>query len=67
MNANHTSDVIQKTYDLAKALGISGTPSYILGDEMIPGVVPLDQLKQKIANIRACGSTDCPATPAAAG
>jgi protein-disulfide isomerase len=67
MNSNHTSDVIQKSYDLAKALGINGTPSYILGDELIYGVLPLDQLKQKIANIRACGSTDCPATPAAAG
>lgn len=62
MNGKHASDVIQKNYDLAKALNISGTPTYILGDELIPGALPIDQLKQKIANLRACGSTECPAT-----
>ena len=67
MNSSHTADVIQKSYDLAKVLGINGTPSYILGDELIYGVMPIDQLKQKIANLRACGSTDCPASTTSAG
>lgn len=67
MNAPRISDMIQKTYDLAKALGIGGTPTYILGDEMFPGAVPIDQLKAAIADMRACGSTACPgATPATA-
>jgi len=61
MNGKHPADVIQKSYDLAKALNINGTPTYILGDELIPGALPIDQLKQKIANLRACGSTECPA------
>jgi len=60
MDSNHTTDVIQKSYDLAKALSMNGTPSYVLGDELIFGAMPLDQMKQKIANLRACGSTDCP-------
>jgi protein-disulfide isomerase len=65
MNAKRTSDEIQKTYDLAKALGIGGTPTYILGDEMISGAAPLDELRAKIANVRACGSTACAAATTA--
>ena len=67
MNGTKPTQVIQKTYDLAKALNISGTPTYILGDEMIPGAIGIDQLRQKIANLRECGSTFCPAEPAPAG
>jgi len=61
MNANSVSSLLQKNYDLAKALGIGGTPTYIIGDAMIPGAVPIDDLKAAIANMRACGSTQCPA------
>jgi protein-disulfide isomerase len=62
MNGKLPTAAIQQSYDLAKALNIGGTPTYILGDEMIPGAVPIDQLREKIANLRACGSTLCPAT-----
>ena len=69
MNGKAASDAIQKSYDLAKALNIGGTPTYFLGDEMIPGAIGIDQLRQKIAKLRACGSTICPAmdAPAPAG
>jgi protein-disulfide isomerase len=60
MNAKAPNDVLQANYDLAKSLNATGTPTYILGDEMIPGAMPIDQLKQKIANLRTCGSTECP-------
>ena len=60
MNGPKPNAVIQKNYDLAKALNASGTPTYILGDEIIPGALGIDQLKVKIANLRACGSTQCP-------
>ncbi len=61
MNGPKPNAVIQKNYDLAKALDATGTPTYILGDEIIPGALGIDQLKAKIANLRACGSTECPA------
>jgi len=57
------SAVLQDSYRIAERLEITGTPSFIIGDEVIPGAVPLDTLKGKIANMRACGSTTCPATP----
>ena len=46
------SDEVKKTIDenmkLADALGVSGTPSYVVGDDLIVGAVGLDELKQKI-------------------
>lgn len=62
MNGKVATNAIQAEYALAKSLNIGGTPSYILGDEIIPGAVPIEQLRDKIANLRACGSTVCPAT-----
>jgi protein-disulfide isomerase len=47
-----TSDEVKKTIDenmkLADALGVNGTPSYVIGDEVIVGAVGLDTLKEKI-------------------
>lgn len=51
--------VITKSYDIAQILSIGGTPAYIIGDEVVSGAVGADVLKQKIANMRACGSTVC--------
>jgi protein-disulfide isomerase len=42
------SENIQEVQQLAQALGISGTPSYIVGGEMIPGAVGFDQLQSRI-------------------
>jgi protein-disulfide isomerase len=39
---------ITKTYDLARALGIHGTPAFIIGDELIPGALPMSELMQKV-------------------
>jgi protein-disulfide isomerase len=56
MQSPQVSAALQKSYDLAKSLNVTGTPTYIIGDEIIPGAVPLDELKTAIANMRACGS-----------
>jgi protein-disulfide isomerase len=61
MNGSKAADAIERSYDLATALKISGTPTFIIGDELIPGAVGVDALRTKIANMRACGSTDCDA------
>jgi protein-disulfide isomerase len=44
---------------LANALGISGTPSFVIGDEAVFGAVGEDALLAKIANMRQCHSTVC--------
>ncbi len=58
--------IIEKSYAIARTLNVSGTPTYIIGDEIIPGAVGLDELRLRIANMRECGRTDCalPATAA---
>jgi protein-disulfide isomerase len=63
MEGGVASDAINRSYDLAKALNVSGTPTYIIGDELIPGAIGIDRLRQRIANVRACGSTVCPESP----
>lgn len=50
---------IRGTYELANELGISGTPAYVIGDEVISGALGADVLTTKIANVRECGSTAC--------
>lgn len=49
---------IQQTYGLATRMGLTGTPSWVVGSEIIVGAVGVDNLKQKIADARACG-TEC--------
>ena len=51
--------VIQKSYELAKKLNVTGTPTYIIGDEIIQGAIGLDELKSRIENMRECGETVC--------
>ncbi|MEM5473203.1 DsbA family protein [Hoeflea sp. AS60] len=50
---------IRQTYELANALGISGTPSFVIGDEAVFGAVGEEVLLGKIANMRQCESTVC--------
>ncbi len=59
MQEASVSKAIKTSYDIAKALNITGTPTYIIGNEVIPGAIGLDELKGRIANMRACGETSC--------
>ncbi len=45
--------------DLATQLGINGTPSYVIGDEVIFGALGEQVLFEKIQNVRKCGKTVC--------
>jgi protein-disulfide isomerase len=51
-----TSDEVKTTIDedmkLADALGVNGTPSYVVGSEVVVGAVGLDELKKKIAAVQ---------------
>ncbi|SFV32756.1 Protein-disulfide isomerase [Devosia crocina] len=59
MGEQRVSRTIQTSYEIAQALGISGTPTYIIGNEIIPGAIGVDDLRDRIANMRACGETVC--------
>src|SRR5690606_20753675 len=57
MGTDAVSRTIQTSYEIAKALNITGTPTYIIGNEIIPGAIGVDDLRSRIANMRACGET----------
>ncbi len=59
MKSPRVDQVIEESYRIADGLKITGTPTFIIGDEIIPGAIGLDALKQRIANMRACGATVC--------
>ena len=40
---------LKKNSGLAQALGITGTPAFIIGDDLIPGAVSLETLKKLVA------------------
>ena len=46
-------------HQLATDLGISGTPSYVIGKEIVPGAIGFDGLQAKVSAIRQCGATVC--------
>lgn len=50
---------VQQTYELANMLGITGTPSYIIGQEVLAGAIGIETLSAKVANLRECGTTEC--------
>jgi protein-disulfide isomerase len=45
-------DAIARNLQLANALGITGTPSFVIGDRMVPGAVDLRTLQGLIAEVR---------------
>lgn len=49
---------LDENLKLAAPLGINGTPSYVIGKELIVGAVGLDALKEKI-NVARCGKATC--------
>ena len=49
---------IQESFKLAEALGLNGTPSYVVGQDVVIGAVGLPALKEKINSAR-CGKTSC--------
>lgn len=44
--------MIERTFDLAKALDINGTPAFVIGDQVIRGAVDLETLKSLISQAR---------------
>jgi len=52
MNSDEVTEVIAKNHQLAKALEISGTPTFVLQDELLRGFLPANQMAQIIAEKR---------------
>jgi protein-disulfide isomerase len=49
---------LEESLKLAEKLGLNGTPSYVIGQNVVVGAVGLDALKEKI-NTARCGKATC--------
>ena len=52
MAAPETDRALKANVKLAEALDIHGTPGFVIGDEIVPGAVGLDELKRLIETAR---------------
>ena len=52
MAGDEVKTSLEESFKLAEALGLNGTPSYVVGSDVIIGAVGLDALKAKVAAAR---------------
>lgn len=50
---------LQEVMHMADALQINGTPTFVVGQEVVVGAVGYDELKQKIDSVHKCGHAVC--------
>ena len=48
MGSDEVKKTIEENMKLAEALGVNGTPSYVVGEEVVVGAVGIDALREKI-------------------
>jgi len=58
MQSPEVKATLQENFKIAEALGLNGTPSYVIGDKVIVGAVGLPSLQEGINNAR-CGKPSC--------
>ena len=51
-------NTLEENFKLAEAMGMNGTPSYVIGKQVVIGAVGVDSLKEKIG-IARCGKATC--------
>lgn len=58
MTSPEVRATIEENFKLAEAMGMNGTPSYVIGKQVVVGAIGLDGLKEKIGVAR-CGKATC--------
>lgn len=58
MNSPEVKATLQENFKLAETLGLNGTPSYVIGDNVVVGAIGLSGLQEKI-NTARCGKASC--------
>ena len=52
MNSEEVVSEVQRTMEIARALGLSGTPGFIMGAELVPGATDLATFKSMVDDAR---------------
>jgi len=58
MASPEVKTTLTENFKLAESLGMNGTPSYVIGNDVVVGAVGLDALRQKV-NTARCGKATC--------
>ncbi|PIB23996.1 hypothetical protein BFP76_01735 [Amylibacter kogurei] len=53
MESDAVAEHIATSRNITSALGLTGTPSFIVGDTVVPGFVPKESLEELVAKVRA--------------
>lgn len=53
MNEEDVTSVLRANYKLAERMNIAGTPAFVIGDEMLRGYAPLQQMQQMVSDQRS--------------
>ena len=53
------AEAFARTYELANKLAITGTPSYVVGNEVVFGALGQEVLAEKISAAKTCGEATC--------
>jgi len=52
MDSAEVRDALNRNIQLAQAIGVSGTPAFVVGDAVIPGLIPVEQLLELVNQAR---------------
>lgn len=50
---------LEEVREITEQLSLNGTPSWVIGREVVIGAVGFDELRDKIDNMRKCGKATC--------
>jgi protein-disulfide isomerase len=59
MESPEVKSGLNEVMQLADALQITGTPTFVLGQDVVVGAVGFDQLKGKVDSVHKCGRATC--------
>jgi len=59
MGEQAVTNTLSRNYKVADALGVSSTPNFIIGDELLRGAVGVEEMRTKVKNMRECGKATC--------
>ncbi|MBJ6126970.1 DsbA family protein [Microvirga splendida] len=59
LDAPSGRSAIETNAMLADKLGLTGTPAFVVGDQVISGAVGAEPLQQAVNNVRSCGKASC--------
>ena len=55
MEASEIKQVVERNLALGNALGVRGTPAFVIGKQLVPGAIDVDTLKKLLAEARGPG------------